>query len=80
MSKYLNFVKYEVPNRKTPIYRVLSNSNNTILGTIEWYAQWRRYTFRPTPGVSLVFDVFCLHDIVEFIEQLMRARLMKESI
>lgn len=65
---------------KTRVWGVLSSrwivprgTVQTELGTIKWYAPWRRYVFFPQGGT--LFDAGCLAEIAQFIKQQMEARL-----
>lgn len=40
--------------------------HGALLGTVSWYAQWRRYAFQPVAGT--VFDAVCLREIATFVE------------
>lgn len=68
------------PSGKTHVWGVLSSrwyihrgTVNTELGTIKWYAPWRRYVFIPQAGT--LYDAGCLAEIAAFIKQQMEARL-----
>jgi hypothetical protein len=56
---------------KTKVWDVFS-SNGIRLGSVNWYAPWRRYVFEP--AFATLFDRNCLMEIVEFIEKQMIAR------
>lgn len=56
----------------TSVWFVNSKRSTVYLGKISWYANWRRYTFRP--GVETVFDSKCLKEIKEFIDIAMEQR------
>lgn len=67
------------PSAKTRIWGVLSSRwitpRGTVidtLGTIKWYAHWRRYVFFPEP--STLYDAGCLAEIAAFIKQQMEVR------
>jgi hypothetical protein len=47
----------------TKIWHVRSNAG-AMLGTISWYAPWRRYCFHPTEATT--FDAVCLLEISDF--------------
>ena len=53
----------------TKVWRV-NNRDNFTLGVIRWHAPWRRYWFECSGG----FDVACLREIADFIEQQMKQR------
>lgn len=70
---YLSFEKLDVPDRKTAVYVVLSTSTERCeLGSIKWYAPWRRYTFYTLP--DKILDANCLKEITTFIDKLMAER------
>lgn len=50
-----------------------------ILGRIQWYAQWRQYTF--SPSCPTIWNRDCMNDIIFFINNLMKDRkiIMKEK-
>lgn len=69
-TKYLNFT--ELPSKgKTKIIGV-GNNNGMKLAFIKWQSGWRRYVFMPFPDT--IFDVGCLGEIADFINELMEAR------
>ena len=76
MSKYLEFVKHTHGiARKTDKWRVESIKTRQVIGLIEWYSPWRRYTLYPVAGT--IFDANCLRDIATFMEIEMGKRLNK---
>lgn len=54
--------------RKTDIYDVRSVAGEAWLGTIQWYAAWRKYSFHPRP--ETVFEADCLRAIADFLASL----------
>lgn len=64
---YLTFVETQHPAKKTKTFEIANN-----LGTIKWYAPWRRYCFFPKPEV--LFDAKCLQEIISFIDKQMEER------
>ena len=71
--KYIRFQKIKMPtSRKTAIYSCLSNSDNTVLGTVKWFSRWRQFCFFPEP--QTIFNRSCTADIIDFIDQLMVGR------
>ena len=62
---YLRFVP-SVPSTSglTKSWSVSSNDQSNYLGTIRWYAQWRRYCFFPKSDT--VFDQGCLGELANF--------------
>lgn len=69
-TKYLNFTELP-PTGKTRIIGVGNNSGEK-LAIIKWSSGWRRYVFHPMEGTS--YDVACMTDIINFINQLMEDR------
>jgi hypothetical protein len=60
---YLNFTNG--PSSASGLTRTWSVGSSAIyLGTISWYAPWRKYCFYPKGDT--VFDDSCLHDIASF--------------
>ena len=51
---------------KTRVFSVISRKSLVCIGSIRWYASWRRYTLCPIEGT--VFDAGCLRDIADFCE------------
>lgn len=51
---------------KTLIKHVVCN--NTMLGVIKWYSQWRRYVFYPE--INTLFDDKCLENIRYHLERM----------
>lgn len=43
-----------------------------VLGRVTFKATWRRYVFEPEGGTT--FDVSCLREVIDFIDQQMAAR------
>lgn len=69
MPKWIRFDKQETPvKRKTDFWNVICIKSGALLGTIRWYASWRKYAFLPEWLMPLVFEEDCLRDIAEFIE------------
>jgi hypothetical protein len=62
----------DFPKLKTKVWNVYPKGEGPRLGRIGWYAQWRRYTFAPTPNT--IFDVSCLQEIAAFITARMDER------
>ena len=53
------------PSGKTRIWLIRNGYNKCTLGTIKWYAAWRRYAFYP--DADTVFDEGCMRTILEFL-------------
>jgi len=52
---------------KTRIWQVKNTQWNYNMGTIKWYAPWRRYAFFPQTGT--LYDAGCLQEIAAFLER-----------
>lgn len=72
--KYLNFEVIQLKDKKT-LDVFVKSQNGTILGTIKWYAQWRRYVFHPTLLIGTSFDSACLKELTEYLDNLMKNRI-----
>ena len=75
MNGYLKFDLIE-QKVKTAVYLVSSILSNEPLGHIYWHNAWRRYAFFPLD--STTFDSFCLTEIRDFVDSLMKKR--KEAL
>lgn len=71
-GEYLTIVQTWVEKRKTPIYKIYSVPYNYDLGELKWNSRWRKYCFYPISDT--VWDVKCLDDLCDFIDNLMEAR------
>lgn len=75
-KKYINFELLE-KKPKTSVYAVINNKFGNILGVIKWYSSWRKYCFFPEE--KTLYDVICLGDIKDFIQNLMDERMVMKS-
>ena len=66
-SKYLTFIRDNVPGRKTPLVHVM-NKETTYLGLIYFNPGWRKYVFEPESNI--IFDTKCLTDIISKLDEL----------
>lgn len=74
LYKYIHFEKVaETPKTSSWICR--SNRSNDDLGMVKWYGPWRQYCYFSAGGS--VYNVGCLSDISNFIEQVMIERKMR---
>jgi hypothetical protein len=72
-SSYLKFVLSQRPEeKKTDIWEITSIQSGETLGEIRWWGSWRKYVFVPNNGS--IFDIGCMKEIIEFINQEMLAR------
>lgn len=53
------------PTSKSHVFSVYSRGNNSLLGNIRWYSQWRRYCYFT---IDCILDAKCLREIAEFCE------------
>lgn len=53
------------PKRKTATWDVHAKRSGGILGSVKWFARWRKYCF--FPAADCVFEETCLREIAEFI-------------
>lgn len=56
---------------KTKVWRI-DTAHGANLGYVRWWSAWRRYTFWPAHGT--IFDVKCMLDIAQFINDEMTRR------
>lgn len=69
--KYIHFECYG-ESVKTSHWFCKNNKSNGILGIVKWYGPWRQYCFFPSGDT--VFNIGCMTDIGDFINQLMSER------
>ena len=50
---------------KTSRWSVLSRTQGSLLGSLQWFPRWRQYTFDPADGTT--FNAECLKDVAEFL-------------
>jgi len=66
----MSWIRFGPPTQrdgqKTLRFLVTTADNRSVLGTVAWYSQWRRYAFYPTHGT--VFEQDCLREIADFCE------------
>jgi hypothetical protein len=48
------------------VFEIINNPTTHVLGEITWFDPWGKYVF--TPGDACIFDAKCLHNILDFIE------------
>lgn len=63
------------PKKKTFTWEVVAKRGG-IIGTVKWFARWRKYCF--FPAADCVFEETCLGEIAEFI--VARTREHKEGL
>ena len=71
IRKHLTFKIIE-HKPKTKVYNVISNYDNSLLGSIYWYGKWRQYIFEPDILAKSIWSWDCLLEIVEFIQRIMK--------
>lgn len=74
MKSYIRFIEIgpKTPKHKTSRWEVMSVTDNSFLGLVQWRSGWRRYVFMP--AVTTVFDAACLKEVVDFLDEQMGAR------
>ena len=65
--KYIHFVKTK-DKAKTSVWECCQDSNYSVLGEVKWYSPWRQYCY--WSYVVAVYNVGCLTDIIDFVNQL----------
>jgi len=78
MSKK-KFIRFDFLEKKpkTSIYTVSNIKYGNVLGIIKWHPHWRKYCFY-SEGYA-IYDVGCLNDIRDFIQDLMDKRLLEKK-
>lgn len=50
-----------------PLYQIVNNKSNSVLGSLYYYKRWKQYVFTQYDD-SVIFNKDCLLNIVDFIE------------
>ena len=66
-GEYFYILKETIDGRKTPIYHIINNSMRISIGSIKWFAPWRKYCFYPSTGT--VWDNKCLQQILDLLNE-----------
>lgn len=51
---------------KTKVWNVINTGGQFVLGSVKWWAPWRRYCFFPVAGTA--YDKSCLREVADFLE------------
>jgi hypothetical protein len=62
---------------KTKVWAVHSKENQSHLGTVSWYAPWRKYCFAPI--APSIFEWDCLREIATFCERATTLQKLKST-
>ena len=66
----------ESKSGKTEVWTVFPKGDLTeYLGTVQWFAHWRKYAFYPNP--ETVYEEVCMGDISTFLRMLTRKHRIK---
>jgi len=79
--QYIHFAK-TAEKPKTVVYECRNNRSGEVLGEVKWYGPWRQYCFHVAGGApytTAIFNVGCMKDICDFIEQLPRKTSRKKD-
>ena len=76
-KKYIKFSFLE-KKPKTVVYAVVNIKYGNTLGIIKWHPAWRKYCFFAEGNT--IYDVGCLDDIKNFIQNLMDKRKLGDII
>lgn len=69
--KYIHFVETRLLSQ-TSIYECRNNKSGETIAKIKWYSVWVQYCFFPEQ--FSVYNLGCLNDIANFMEQLKELR------
>ena len=67
-GEHLNFHDKGVVSKgaKTHKFYVTSRYNNSMLGYVRFYAQWRQYVFYP---INCILNVDCLKEVADYCKE-----------
>lgn len=54
---------------KTKVFKILSKHDNSELGFVYWYGQWRQYVYDPDMN-QIIWSYDCLKELTYFINSL----------
>lgn len=74
--EYIHFDNIE-DKSKNSVWSCRNNRNNSELGRVQWYPQWRQYCFLSLMIHEAVFSASCHDDISHFLKQLNTERRAK---
>ncbi len=78
IKKFLSFHEDgTIPGGTTLFVRVMTADGRGLLGTIRWFAAWRRYTFYPFSDT--LFDAGCLREVADYLEKMMQDHAKKKK-
>lgn len=58
---------------RTGIFSVETRDGQDRLGTVRWWAPWRKYSFFPDAGT--LYEPMCLRDLANYVERLTQDHL-----
>ena len=70
MKKYKYISIKQIDNEmhcKKPMYSIVNNKSENVLGKLFYYPAWRQYCFTQY-SQNCVFNNSCLRDILDFME------------
>jgi hypothetical protein len=65
-AKWIRFEEIAPPSTKTKRWAVMPKDGSERIGSVSWYAPWRKYCFFPRP--ETVYEQDCLRDLARFCE------------
>lgn len=65
---YIEFVKIGEVSRAVPIYSCINSKTKDDLGSVQFYAPWKKFCYYPVSDI--VLNGTCMSDIVFFVSQL----------
>lgn len=77
-GEMLNFTDkgITVKNGTTRTFTVHSRYNQSLLGHVKWFAQWRQYAFFP---LNCILNKDCLREAADFCDEVTTAHRMKRE-
>lgn len=75
--RWLSVVEPAAPMTLTRRFEVRAKKGDLLIGSIRWYGPFRCYSFLPLEGT--VYEVDCLGDIIDTLNQLNREHKAKRE-
>jgi len=72
MKTQFRFIEFVSHSAFPEVWVCRNKRDKGILGGVEWYPQWKQFTF--SASESSVFSADCLRDIADFLDQTKKAK------
>ena len=78
LGQYMVVQQWFVGGRHPLQWDILNKRSGISLGTVAWYAKWKRYVFEAEEGC--IFDAQCHRDIADFLDRVNAEHKVQKSL